>query len=59
MASNVGIVPDIGIVEVGNPLLATGVVQRRRVDGREGRHLEELLVVTSSQDLMIEKGSGC
>jgi hypothetical protein len=35
MASDVGIVPNIGIVEVGNPLLATVVIQRRRVDGRE------------------------
>lgn len=53
MASNVGIIPDIRVVEVGNPLLATGIIHRRRINGREGSHLEEPLVVTSSQDLGI------
>lgn len=52
MASNVGIIPNIRVVEVGNPLLAPGIVHRRRVDGRKGSHLEEVLVVTSSQDLI-------
>jgi hypothetical protein len=54
MASNVGIVPHIRIIEVGNPLLGTGAIQRRRVNGRERGHGEELGVVTSSEGLKLE-----
>jgi hypothetical protein len=54
MASNIGIVPYIGIVEVGNPLLGTGAIQRRRVNGRERGHGEELGVVTSSRGLKLK-----
>jgi len=53
MARNIGIIPDIGIVEVGNPFLGTGAIQRRRVNGRERGHADELGVVTSFRSLML------
>lgn len=43
MASDVGIVANIGIVEVSNSLLVVSALEVRRIEGRErGGHLEDL-----------------
>jgi len=46
MASDVGVVSNIGVVEVCNPLLVVSALEVRRIEGRErGSHGEELLEV--------------
>lgn len=42
MASNVGIIANIRVVEVGDSVLVAGLAQRGSIDGCEGRHFREI-----------------
>ena len=48
MSSDISIVANVRVVEVGHFLLSTCAIRRRRVDGRKGGHVEKLEVVTNA-----------
>ena len=50
MPSDIGIITNIGVVEVCHPLLLAGILHCRRVDwGAEGGHFVELGAANSSR----------